>query len=241
MSVKTLARKRQNYPDLLRDDEDPFSTNKVTRWSLNVPIIETCKPSVVCADTCYFARGPSTWNASLAKQHRLMNAIKADPGRVAGMIVRSATKKKMSFIRWNGGGDLFWEMLACIDDVALLLPDVQQWIVSRLPELASRIVPRPNVWVHVSTDRSCMDRLDTMRRLAPAELQWFWSYQCDKGEGTPPADIAPVIFRDGYDRKGHPPVENDCPLNDAESIVRTCERCRRCFNGDAVRRARECR
>lgn len=103
MSVKTLARKRQDYPDLLRDDEDPFSTNKVTRWSLNVPIIGTCKPSTVCGETCYFAKGPSTWTASLKKQHRLMNAIKANPSRVADMIVESAIRKKMDFIRWNGG------------------------------------------------------------------------------------------------------------------------------------------
>lgn len=241
MSVKTLARKHQDYRDLLASDEDPFSTNKVTRWSLNVPIIGTCKPSLVCAETCYFAKGPSTWTASLKKQHRLKNAIEADPDRVADMIVESAIKKKMDFIRWNGGGDLFEEMLPCIDRVAVLLPDVQQWVVSRIPELAARVTPRPNVWVHLSTDRSCMGRLDEMRRLVPAGLQWFWSYQGDTTEGTPPNSIAPVIFRDGYDRKGHPAVENDCPLNDAESIVRICEGCRRCFNGDAVRRAKGCR
>lgn len=238
MSVKSLARKRQDYTDLLASDEDPFSTNKVTRWSLNVPIIGTCTPSVVCGETCYFAKGPSTWTASLKKQHRLMNAIKADPARAADMIVESAIRKKLDFIRWNGGGDLFEEMLPCIDRVAVLLPDVQQWVVSRKPALAARVTPRPNVWIHLSTDRSCMNRLDDMRQLAPPDLQWFWSYQCDKGEGTPPNEIAPVIFRDGYDPKGEPLVPNDCPLNGAESIVRMCETCRRCFNGEAVERCK---
>ena len=128
-------------------------------------------------------------------------------------------------------------MLPCIDRVAVLLPDVQQWIVSRIPELASRATPRPNVWMHLSTDRSCMKRLVEMRRLAPPDLQWFWSYQCDRGEGTPPNEIAPVIFRDCYDTQGEPLVPNDCPLNGADSIVRMCETCRRCFNGEAVKRA----
>lgn len=76
MSVRTLARKPQGHDHLLGPDENPFSTNKVTGWSLNFPIIGTCTPSVVCSDTCYFAKGPATWPASLAKQHRLLNSLR---------------------------------------------------------------------------------------------------------------------------------------------------------------------
>lgn len=241
MSVNTLRRKHVAYRDLLEPGEDPFSNNRVTGHSLNVPIIGTCMPTVVCAATCYFACGPSTWTASLKKQHRLMNSIKVDPRGVAERIVKSARRKRLTFIRWNGGGDLFEESVACIDFVAVAMPDVPQWVVSRIPALASRITPRDNVYLHFSVDRSSWNRLDEFRGLVPAGLQWFWSYQCDKGESPTSGDVAPVIFRDGYDPKGAALYGNDCPLNSSEDISNVCEGCRRCFDGGAVERAKKCR
>lgn len=239
MSVATLARKTQGHDELLAPDENPFSTNKVTGHSLNFPIIGTCTPSVVCADTCYFAKGPSTWNASLAKQHRLLNSLRADPHRLAGSIAAWAVRLRLTFVRWCGGGDLVAETPACIDSVATILNDVPQWVVSRKPEVAATLTPRPNVYLHLSVDKSSWDRLERFKQIVPAGLQWFHSYQCDRGE-VPLAAIAPVIFRDGYDLDGSEPVDHDCPLNLSESIVRVCESCRRCFNGDAVARAKEC-
>jgi hypothetical protein len=241
VSVKTLARKHIAYTDLLEVGEDPFSTNKVTGHSLNVPIIGTCMPTVVCGETCYFAKGPSTWTASLKKQHRLMNSIRKDPEVVACRIVESAKRKKLTFIRWNGGGDLFEELLPCIDYVAVAVPAVPQWVVSRIPKLAARVTPRHNVYLHLSIDRSSWSRLDEFRSLVPDDLQWFWSYQCDAGEQPPAGDIAPVIFRDGYDPQGGQLYGNDCPLNAAEDITGVCGGCRRCFDGGAVERAKECR
>lgn len=239
MSVATLARKVQGHDDLLAPNEDPFSTNKVTGYSLNFPIIGTCTPSPVCSDTCYFAKGPSTWNASLAKQHRLLNSLRADPVALAAKVVRWAQRHRLTFVRWCGGGDLVAETPACIDSVATILSDVPQWVVSRKPEIAATITPRPNVYLHLSVDRSSWDRLERFRKIAPAGLQWFHSYQCDRGE-VPIAAIAPVVFRDKYDLDGSAPIEQDCPLNLSESIVRVCESCRRCFSGDAVRSAKEC-
>jgi hypothetical protein len=241
MSVPSLKKKHVYYAERLDQREDPFSTNKVTGRSLNVPIIGTCNPTKVCAVTCYFAKGPSTWTSSLKKQHRLMNSIKDDPLGVAGRIVRSARRKKLTFIRWNGGGDLFEEMLPCIDAVSVAMPDVPQWIVIRIPKLAAQVTPRPNVYLHLSIDRSSWDRLDEFKRLVPADLNWFWSYQCDKGETPPSPKVAPVIFRDGYDPLGGELYGNDCPLNAAEDITDVCDGCRRCFDGGAVERAKECR
>jgi len=212
MSVASLARKPQGHDDLLAPDENPFSTNKVTGHSLNFPIIGTCTPTPVCSDTCYFAKGPSTWPASLAKQHRLLNSLRADPAYLGERVARWAKYLRLSYVRWCGGGDLVDETPACIDAAALALPGVPQWVVSRKPEVAATLTP---------------------------SLQWFWSYQCDRGE-VPPAAIAPVVFRDGYDLDGSAPIEQDCPLNLSESIVRVCESCRRCFNGDAARRAKDC-
>jgi hypothetical protein len=239
VTVKALAAKRQGHSLALGLDENPFSTNKVTGHSLNFPIIGTCTPTGVCADTCYFAKGPSTWSASLAKQHRLLNSLRDNPVRLAHMIARHARRLKLTFIRWNGGGDCVEETPACVDEVALLMPHVPQWVVTRKPEIAARLPCRSNVYVHFSIDRASWQRLDEFRRLAPASLQWFWSYQCDKDE-VPHDAVAPVIFRDGYKLNGSEPLRDDCPLNLSESIVRVCESCRRCFNGAAIERAKEC-
>lgn len=234
-----LARKMQGHDRAMRPGENPFSTNKVTGHSLNFPIIGTCTPTVVCSDTCYFAKGPATWSASLDKQHRLLNSLRADPHGLAIVIADWATRLRLTYIRWCGGGDLVEETPACIDAVATIMPTVPQWAVSRKPEIAATIVPRANVYVHFSVDRSSWDRLERFRQLAPPGLQWFYSYQCDKGE-VPPAAIAPVVFRDGYELDNTTPIPDDCPLNLSTSIVLVCESCRRCFNGDAVQRAKEC-
>jgi hypothetical protein len=239
MSVATLARKPQGHDEPLGPDENPFSTNKVTGHSLNFPIIGTCRPTAVCADTCYFASGPSTWSASLAKQHRLLNTLRADPLRLAYRIKRWSLRLRLTFVRWHGGGDMVEESPACIDETARLLPAVPQWVVTRKPELACRLTPQPNVYVHLSVDRGSWARLEEFRGTAPAGLQWFWSYQCDRGE-VPAEGIAPVVFRNKYDLDGSEPIRQDCPLNLSASIVSVCKSCRRCFDGTALEMATEC-
>ena len=240
MTVRHLAKKHVNYSDLLADGESPFSVNRVTGHSLNFPIVNTCTPTVVCAETCYFAKGPSTWTASLKKQSRLMNSVKASPTHMAVIIADWTRRLKLDFVRWNGGGDLFAESVDCINRAAPLMPEVPQWVVSRKPNLAARIKPRENVYVHFSTDRSSWERLEEMANLAPRDLQWFWSYQCDAGETPPDPFVAPVIFRDKYDPKGGELYGHDCPLNASEDITGVCGTCRRCFNGWAIEGAKEC-
>jgi hypothetical protein len=132
------------------------------------------------------------------------------------------------------------ESVACVTAVALAMPGIPQWVVTQKPGLAAMLPALPNVYVHFSTDRSSMPRLDEMRRLAPSGLRWFWSYQCDKGE-VPPDGVAPVVFRNHYERLGtaeaDPPTDGDCPLNYLRKIDGACRRCRRCFDGTAVAEA----
>ena len=77
---------------------------------------------------------------------------------------------------------------------------------------------------------ACTDRLDV------SEDPFSTNKVC--AETPPYPDVAPVIFRNNYDLEGNPAYENDCPLNTSDCIVRICETCRRCFNGEAVRRCR---
>jgi hypothetical protein len=239
MNLRSLTAKTQtafSSSGSLRHGECPFSTNKVTRYSLNYPIAKTCRPTTVCAKTCYFGAGPATWPASLQKQARLYNSTVADPAGTAEAIVEWTRRLKLSFVRWNGGGDLFRESVLCLNKAASLMPSVPQWVVTRLPEHAVKIEPRSNVFVHFSVDKSSWHRVEEMYGYAG---NWFWSYQCDRGE-SPPKSLAPVVFYDGYDPAADIPLnEDDCPLNSADTITDVCESCRRCFDGRAVSRARE--
>lgn len=88
-------------------DEDPLSRNRVTGWSVNYPIMGTCRPTGVCAQTCYFAKGATTWPTAIDKQLRLHRNTTIDPHRVADRIARSCDRHRVDFLRWNGGGDLF--------------------------------------------------------------------------------------------------------------------------------------
>lgn len=221
--------------ELLGHDENPFSTNRVTGHSLNYPIAKTCSPTKVCVQTCYFGRGPSTWSASLKKQQRLHNSTVADPRATAALIARWAVKLQLEFVRWNGGGDLFNESVECINAAAPLMPTIPQWVVTRLPHQAVNLTPRANVFVHFSVDQHSWTRAAAMRQYAG---NWFWSYQADAGE-LPAKSLAPVVFYDGYDPAGEPLNGDDCPLNAAEDITGTCGRCRRCFDGSAVKRGKE--
>jgi hypothetical protein len=219
--------------ELLASDENPFSTNKVTGHSLNYPIATTCTPTKVCVSTCYFGRGPSTWTAALRKQQRLHSPTVSDPRGTAKLIANWARRLRLTFVRWNGGGDLFRESVECINHAAALMPDVPQWVVTRMPHHAVQIAPRGNVFVHFSVDRHSWTRVAAMRQYRG---NWFWSYQCDKGE-SPPKSLAPVVFYDGYDPGESSINGDDCPLNSAADITGTCGRCRRCFDGAAVLRA----
>lgn len=236
MNYPSLVQKTAAAPGgVLSDTENPFSTNKVTGYSLNFPIADTCSPTKVCVKTCYFGRGPSTWTPSLSKQVRLLNRLNEDPSGLGMQIARWARRLRLTFVRWHGGGDMTERSPECIDVAALAMPNIPQWVVTRRPWLAAKIVPRPNVFVHFSTDRSSRHRLDEfVRRLSPEQRQWFWSYQCDRGE-VPPANVAPIVFRDCYrPLPGEQPAANDCPLNWTDDICGLCEKCRRCFNGEAV-------
>ena len=62
------------------DREKLLSSNLVAGVSVNLPIYKTCRPTKVCAESCYAGRNvPIGMKAAVAKQVRLLNAITADP------------------------------------------------------------------------------------------------------------------------------------------------------------------
>jgi hypothetical protein len=214
----------------LRPGESPFSTNLVTRWSINFPIAATCSPTTVCGDDCYAACGPITWSASIAKQYRNLSSCKSDPVEFAGLVVEFYRVKGLTFVTWNGSGDLFPESVEAINHISERHPDVVQWVRTRKPKMASAIEQGQNTWVHFSLDKDSLPRVK--------EIQWrtsnhHFSYQYAKGETGDYPDFVSIVF--GNDYKLPDGVDADraevCLLNRLESIEDACNGCRRCFGG----------
>ena len=235
---------RYQKSELVVTDYEILSSNKVTGWSVNFPIVQTCKPSKVCSNTCYGLTGPITWSNSLDKQTRNYNWVKSDPNGFSLHLEREARKRFKKdpnfFIRWNGVGDLFKESVESIKILNKLIPELPIWCVTRIPDQILPLKDLVNVWVHFSLDRDTLKRKDEVEKLTQENMSnLFFSYQTDRDEviDKVPEDIS-VLFFDRYRiprnsnlLSNHPSL---CPLNLAEEITNVCHSCRRCFNGDAV-------
>ena len=219
--------------------ESVLSYNKVTGYSVNVPIATTCRPTAVCVKTCYFACGAPAWANAILHQTKVEATIRADPKAFAERVALEYDRLGLTFLRWNGGGDLFAESVSALNSLAAMRPDIVLWVVTRLPEFASQIDDHPNVFIHFSLDRFSLKRREDFLRRQPKSRNFFFSYQCDRDE-QPPAEALraiSVLFFDNYQPTmpvGAFPAEVVCPLNTLGEIEGACEDCRRCFNGAAT-------
>ena len=223
-----------------------LSGNKVTGYSVNFPIANTCRPSKVCIDTCYYAVGGTSWNASLRKQLWLMNHCQEDPIAFAEQIVEEYHKKKLTYLRWNGGGDLFSASVESLNHIGEHYPDVIIWIVTRIPEMASLVGDYKSLHLHFSLDKHSLERREQV--LAHIQRPIFFSYQCEKEEMPDVQYLVDnhgvsLFFFDNY-YITDPIYEKDfiqylCPLNlnrtNDGSITDSCTNCKKCFNGHWIK------
>lgn len=229
---------RAGYDERLTDREQVLSLNKVCGWSLNFPIAMTCAPTKVCVNTCYFAKSGTAWPASLKKQLRLYNSTVADPVNVARRIAAEYERHHLTFLRWNGGGDLFTESVEAINHLGRHHPTMVLWVVTRHLDLAAKIGNYPNVYIHISIDRTTMHRIAQYERMLRCSNNYLYSYQADKNESIASLEGISVLFYDRYIPNDQlPQIEPEvvCPLNTEEDISGACESCRRCFDGSAVK------
>ena len=236
---KTQALLAEDSTKVIGSYDKVLSFNKVTGYSVNVPIASTCRPTATCLETCYFAKGAASWTNSLKHQAAVQNLITHNPKGFAERVALEYDQLGLTFLRWNGGGDLFAESVSAINYLGRVRPDIILWVVTRIPELAAQIDNLENVFIHFSLDRHSLNRREKFIQLKPRSANYFFSYQCEPGE-LPPHDRlgnAAVLFFDNY----HPAGNLDgyekeivCPLNGKENIVAACVKCRRCFNGEAV-------
>jgi len=236
---RTQQIKVEKKDSCLRKPEKILSSNMVTGHSVNFPIAETCLPTAVCLKTCYFAKGRTGSINSLTQQQRIYNYVISDPIKFAQIVALEYDKHQLSYLRWNGGGDLFPHSIAALNYLGKIRPDIILWVVTRIPEMAVQVDDLPNVYVHFSLDRHSFSRRKKFLSLKPKTKKYFFSYQCDKYEKPNPKDLEgiSVVFFDTYKPTcdiEQFPQDIICPLNIRNDISNTCESCRRCFNGDAL-------
>lgn len=220
-----------------RDDESPLSRNRIVGWSIDVPIAATCQPTKVCARDCYAAIGPQLLDQNVARQYRVQRMIEADPVAFARRVVEEYGRRRIEFLRWNGVGDLSPAAVEAINWIVRERPDVRLWVVTRLPEMAARIEHGPNVYVHFSLDQASLARREEFLALGPRTRNYFFSYQCARGELPPAGHGASVVFFRRYEATAGADLAapETCPLNILDDCEGACARCQRCFSGEAVR------
>lgn len=239
LSRRTSGDEYDRLSEQLGFEESVLSFNKVTGYSVNFPIAPTCRPTAVCMKTCYYAVGPTSWSNSVKHQYRAYNSVRNNPADFARRVAVEYDRLRLSFIRWNGGGDLFAENVEAINTLARIRPDIVIWVVTRLPEWASKLEQAENLFIHFSLDQYSLNRMSDFLRRHRLSENYFFSYQADKGEIPSFENLkhVSVLFFDTYkpttDLQPYP-ADIICPLNTVKDISNVCEGCRRCFNGNAV-------
>jgi len=244
--IKKTEGLADGYTRILRANETVLSHNKVCGWSLNLPIYRTCKPTKVCVETCYYAKGGLSWDNSLRKQLRVYNSFKRDPQGMARRILMEYDMNRCTYLRWNGGGDLFEESVQAINYIVETRPDVILWIVTRKLEEAAKIKHDPNKHIHISLDWESMDKWEKYEAMPKLSANYFYSYQARKNEILDPATVEKIdiLFYDNYHETEQPfpiPERVFCALTVGrarKNIDRFCESCRKCFMGKLRERTR---
>ena len=222
----------------LRDKETILTEDRVAGATVDFPIAGTCQPSKVCVRDCYAASNMMATPESIAKQWRRQHSMEADPVAFAERVIREYDKKRLTYIRWNGVGDITPAAVHALNHLIATRPDIALWIVTRIPELAAQIEHGPNAYIHFSLDRTTLDRRDAFLDAQPKNANHFFSYQCEKDEVPPQGkDLGvSVIFHRRYKPAPQANLTDTavCPLNTLADCAGACNACRRCFDGTAV-------
>jgi hypothetical protein len=228
------------FDDILAPHENICSQNTKTGASINFPVgclkpIGTCWPSSVCKTVCYGAMAgkPITWEASLKKYIRVYRYFLITPAKeIADRIHTEYVRRKMTFLRWNGVGDLFPESAAVILQMTKRHPEDILLVVTRKPEMVS-LIPRTaeNLYLMFSLDGSDESKKRKINVLNRRHPRLYFSFlRLDPDENTMGARI---VFNVQQAKKIMPyddPV-TVCPVDaDKIPVKGACVKCRKCFN-----------
>lgn len=231
-----------------------LSCNAKTSVSLDFPIGHTCDPTALCARVCYAAdpRAAATWRKSLRKRLRNLRYFQLeDPYEAAWRLGREFSRARrrwrpraeLDYLRVNGSGDLFPEIVPVLNFFASYYAGVKLWIVTRRPKLAARIEPRPNVYLQLSLDASTPPELEQEARFLVAThprayLSFLRTAPRDDTRG------AAIVFNEKrtpglpYHGRTDCPVDaGRLPLDNVRGVGGTaCAKCRKCFGDETIAR-----
>jgi hypothetical protein len=234
-----------------------ISSNAKTSISLDFPIGHTCRPTKLCADVCYASgpRAPTLWRKSLNKRLRNRRIVLEFPPEVVASKLEREFRRlqlawrrrrvKLDFLRINGTGDLFPELIHVLNRFIMSCPDVRLWIVSRQVPLAERILVRPNVFLQLSVDRTTKAHdLQATRDLVANNPRAYMSFLRTRHDDDTLG--AAIVFNEKLNRLLPFQGVTDCPV-DAGVLglgnIRgqggtACATCRKCFTDPVLFRQR---
>jgi len=231
---KTRELNRRNE-GALRPSEPICSGNTKTGFSLNFPIMGTCRPTKVCAKICYGAvKGrPITWDKSLLKYLRNYRYFEIEnPEVIADRIQKEYTRRKMEFLRWNGVGDLFPKAVEVINIIARKYPDTVLWVVTRKPEMAAKITRNaPNIYIMFSLDGDPDSRKRRARMARHRHPRVYYSFL---REAESDDTLGSRIVFNSHQMKKNLPYDDKrttCPVDAGVIELKgACSSCRNCFS-----------
>lgn len=236
---RTKRLKQENVSARLGAKEKVCSGNTKTGFSVNFPICGTCRPTAVCRELCYGAKPgrPITWDKSLLKNLRVLEYFRrAPPEEVADRIAGEYKRAGLSFLRWNGVGDLFPESVAVINAVARRHPDMVLWIATRLPEMARMVTRKGDgIFLQFSLDGSeeCRKRRGIIARSRHPRLYYSFLRRSME-EDT----MGVRIVYNAQQYKKHLVCDDPrtvCPADSGNLPIKgACAKCRWCFSDMAL-------
>lgn len=218
-----------------------LSDNTKTGYSINLPIAQTCAPTKACRDYCYATLGRIAMERSLGKQIDnwllLKDLTLRDNARARALAqgLLGQAPRSADFVRWNGSGDLIEGSVAVINALTEIAPEITQWIITRKPRLAAKIVDHPAIRLLLSLDETTPPKTAKALRELPARfkkaaVRLSWVRTPDSG--AIPDDVD-VIFNFHQMQMRTDPKPRDARVCEAtlpgSKHDDACESCRRCF------------
>jgi hypothetical protein len=230
---------RKEVPIVLTTQEPPkelLSTNRKTKYSVNLSIAGVCQPSAVCARVCYACNGQIAMDPSMLKAARLTKYFReTDTAVAAERLYRECHRKKLKHLRWHGSGDLIPETVAIINYLAGKY-DLVHVVFTRIPELINLLDDNPDrIVINVSLDSAS---LDLPERITHPHVRY--TYLRETLEDLPPtwtpAVPIEVVFPVHTQRAhldAHDP--RDCPVDgNRMALDGACDKCLRCYRNVAA-------
>lgn len=225
----------------LGEGERICSDNSKTGYSVNFPLGPkwTCAPDPVCAHLCYGAipGRPITWTPSIMKYVRVYRYFLSAPAaEIAERIHDEYVRYGMTFLRWNGVGDLFPESAAVLRELVWRYPEMVLYVITRKPDMVP-LVPKKadNLYLMFSLNGSEESGRRRVQAVAHRHPRLYFSFlRRFADEDT----LGARIVFNAQQYKNILPYDDPattCPVDAGMIPLKdACAKCRKCFSPDVL-------